>query len=291
MKKSKNLILMISISGLFLLFCFACTQRTDNSDQVFIQKITNQILSARSTHTLIQPVSKTYENISLDQAYAVQLKLSDELSKSHGPIAGYKLGYSDSSSLKKNNISVPAYGPIFKKQILKSGDTVPADDYRNFSIEHEIVFTIAKKIDHQLSSIDELVPFVKSVHIGFDMSESIFDSPTTIVDFVANGADSKYFVLGEGLDPVKTDIADITLSIIYSDSTIYEGTSKNALGNPWFALREVVNNLVERGYPLKAGDIIFSGKVAPAYKMQSDKAKGVYEGVASSFPDIHVMVK
>jgi 2-keto-4-pentenoate hydratase len=123
------------------------------------------------------------------------------------------------------------------------------------------------------------------------MSESIFDSPTTIVDFVANGADSKYFVLGEGLDPVKTDIADIAISIILKDSTIYNGTSKNALGNPWFALREVANDLAERGYPLKAGDVIFSGKVAPAYKMQSDKAKGMYKGVAGSFPDIHVMVK
>jgi len=63
------------------------------------------------------------------------------------------------------------------------------------------------------------------------------------------------------------------------------------LGNPWFALREVANDLVERGYPLKAGDVIFSGKVAPAYKMQSDKAEGRYKGIAGYFTDIHVLVK
>ena len=63
------------------------------------------------------------------------------------------------------------------------------------------------------------------------------------------------------------------------------------LGNPWFALREVANDLVARGYPLKAGDVIFSGKVAPAYKMQSDKAEGMYEGIAGYFTDIHVLVK
>ena len=63
------------------------------------------------------------------------------------------------------------------------------------------------------------------------------------------------------------------------------------LGNPWIALKEVANDLVERGYPLKAGDLIFSGKVAPTYKIQSYKAKGIYKGEAGSFPKIHVFVK
>ena len=113
--KNNNVIRMIFLSSFFLIFWIACKQKTDNSDQVLAQGIVKQILDARSTNTLIQPVSKTNENLSLEKAYAVQLKLCDELSKSYGPISGYKLGYADSSSLKKNNISVPAYGPIFKR--------------------------------------------------------------------------------------------------------------------------------------------------------------------------------
>jgi 2-keto-4-pentenoate hydratase len=291
MTKYKNLFLRIYLSGLFLIFGFACKQEVDNSNQVLIQKITSKILNARSTNTLIPSVSKTNVNLSVEDAYAVQVKLSDELSKSYGPIVGYKLGYADSSSLKKNNIPVPAYGPIFKSQIKKSGDSIPASDYRIFAVENEIVFTIAKTIDKNLNTIDELVPFVKSVHIGFDMPEGIFDGPTTIVDFVAGGGGSKYFILSEGLDPAKTDVKDITISVIFSDTSVYKGNSKKVLGNPWFALKDVANDLVKRGYPLKAGDVIFSGKVAPAYKMQADKAGGTYKGVASPFADIHVLVK
>ena len=291
MNKCKNLILILLIMSFFLIFRIGCKQRADSSDQDLIQKIAYQIIEARSTNTLIQPVSKTNENLSIDKAYAVQVKLSEELSKSYGPIVGYKLGYADSSSLKKNNISFPAYGPIFTSQIKKSGESIPASDFRNFVIENEIVFTIAKTIDQNLNTIDELVPFVKSVHAGFDMSEGIFDGPTTIIDFVANGAGSKYFVLSEGLDPGKTDVTDITLSIMLSDTVVYKGTSKRVLGNPRFALMGVANDLVKRGYPLKAGDVIFSGKVAPAYKMQSDKADGTYKGVAGSFADIQVLVK
>jgi len=160
---------MIFLTGFFLIFCVSCQKKGDNSDQVLVKEIVHHILEARSTNTFIQPISKTNENLSLDKAYEIQIKLSNELSKSYGPIAGYKLGYSDSSSLKRNNISVPAYGPIFKNQIKESGESVPASDFRNFSIENEIVFTIAKTIDQKLSSMDELVSFVKSVHIGFDM--------------------------------------------------------------------------------------------------------------------------
>lgn len=282
---------MIFLTGFFLIFWIACQQKTDNSDHALIQKIANQILEAHSTNTLIQPISKTNGNLSLEKAYAVQLKISGELSKSFGPIAGYKLGYSDSSSLKKNNINIPAYGPIFKNQIKKSGDTIPAKDYRNFSIEQEIVFTIAKTIDQKVSSIDELVPYVQSVHTGFDMPEVVFDDPTNIIDFVADCAGSKYFALSEGLDPKKTDISDIAISVKLRDGIIYKGTSKNELGNPWFALKEVANDLVERGRPLKAGYVIFSGKVAPTYKMQSNMAKGIYKGIASPFTDLEVIVK
>ncbi len=63
------------------------------------------------------------------------------------------------------------------------------------------------------------------------------------------------------------------------------------LGNPWFALRDVANDLVERGYPLKTGDVIFSGKVAPAYKIRSYLSKGIYKGSSSSFTDIDVLIK
>lgn len=291
MIKCKNPVVVVFISTIFLIICFSCKQKTDDNDQVLIQKITKQILDARATNTLIPAISKTNENLTLEKAYAVQLQLSTELSKSYGPVRGYKLGYADSSSLKKNNINVPAYGPIFKSQIKKSGDSIPAKDFRNFSIENEIVFTMAKTIDQKLNSIDELVPFVKSVHIGFDMSEGIFEGSATIVDFVAEGAGSKYFVLSEGCDPGTTEITNLTLSIIFNDINVYDGNSNNVLGNPWFALRDVANDLVERGYPLRAGDVIFSGKLAPAYKIQSDKAKGIYKGFGGSFTDIDVLVE
>lgn len=276
--------------GFFSISWIVCKQNTDSDNQLLIDKVLNQVLEARSSNTPIPPVSKTFENLSLDIAYAAQLKLRDELTKSYGPVVGYKLGYADSSSLIKNNIKTPAYGPIFKGQIKKSGDSIPASAYRNFAIENEIVFTIGKTIDQKINSIDQLLSFVNTVHIGFDMPEGIFEASSTIVDFVLDGAGSKYFVLSEGLDPQTTDVTDLVLFIKFDESSVYEGSSKNVLGNPWFALREVANDLVERGNPLKAGDVIFSGKTAPAYKIQSDQAKGVYHGHGGSFSDIYIMV-
>lgn len=288
---NNNLIRRILLTGVFLVLCMSCHQNEGASNEDLLKEIVDQIMQARSTKILIQPVSKTNENLSLEEAYEIQVGLSKEISKSHGPIVGYKLGYSDSSAFTKNNISVPAYGPIFKNQIKNSGETISASDFHNFSIENEIVFTIAKTIDQKLNSIGELLPFVKSVHIGFDMSETVFASPSTIVDFVVDAGGSKYFVLSEGLDPEEIDVSNIMLSAIYGDSTIYTGTTRKVLGNPWFALREVANDLVERGYPLKAGDVIFSGKVAPAYKMQSKNATGLYKGTGKPFPDIQIWVK
>jgi 2-keto-4-pentenoate hydratase len=286
--KIKTIILVFLSSVIWI----ACQQKEQTEDKDVIRRVTQELLQARASNTLITPVSVTYSNLSLREAYAVQISLAEELSKSFGPVTGYKLGYADSSALKSNNLNIPAYGPIFKNQIKQSGDTIPAKDFHDFSVENEIVFKIAGTIDTKINSVDELIPYVQSVHIGFDMSEGIFEGKTSVVDFVANGAGSKYFVLSEGLDPATTDVKDVLISVVNdADSVVYQGSSSNVLGNPWFALKDIANDLAERGIPLKDGDVIFSGKLAPAYKIAAEKAAGIFRGQGDPFPNFQVVVK
>jgi len=279
-------------ASLLLAISFSCQKETQVAGQKRISEITEKLIQARSTNTIIQPVSASYPELTLKEAYAVQAEPADKLSLVYGPLSGYKLGYADSSSLISNNLDIPAFGPLFKNQIKQSGDTIPAKDFRNFSIENEIVFKIGGTIDTPVNSVNELLPFVESVHIGFDMSEGIFGGKSTVVDFITNGAGSKYFVLGEGMDPAATDVSDIMLTVAGpADSIVYQGSSINVLGNPWYALLDVANDLANRGYPLKKGDVIFSGKVAPAYKVSFNKAAGIYKGSGEPFSDMHIVVQ
>ena len=162
----------------------------------------------------------------------------------------------------------------------------PLKDFMKFSVECEVTFKIGKDIDKSFTSVDELKPFIESVHLGFDMSEGVFESPSTAQDFIACGAGSKYFMVGEGQDPNEANVEDILLTVEFKDKVVYEGSSKNVLGNPWNVMLAVSNDLFERGNPLKKDNLIFSGKTASAFKVDLDKAAGVFTGKGGSFESV-----
>jgi len=271
------------IGVLYVCFSYGCQGEQSSSADDKYAKIVNDILQAQQTLTTIPSLSKSFDSMTEDEAYKIQDLLAAELTKKYGPVAGYKIGYADSSSLKKNNLKVPAYGPLFKSRIIENGGTVPLRDFMKFSIENEVTFKLGKDVDRIFESVDDLKPYIESVHLGFDMSEGVFESPSSARDFIACGAGSKYFMIGEGKGPHQVDVEDVLLRIEFKDQVVYEGSSKNVLGNPWNVMLAVSNDLFRRGKPIKKGNLIFSGKAAPAYTVVLEEAAGVFNGEGVPF--------
>jgi 2-keto-4-pentenoate hydratase len=292
--KGKNLLIFrrLIMNGMFILMMlYGCQNENSTTQNAQYPHIVNDILNAQNSLSSIPSLSRTYSLLTEDAAYKIQDLLAAELKKKYGPVAGYKIGYADSSALKKNGLECPAYGPFFKSRLVENGGVVPVKDFTKFSIECEVVFKIAKDIDKICSSIDELNPYIESIHLGFDMSESVFDSPSTTIDFIAGGAGSKYFMIGEGKNPDQVAIEDVMITVEFKDTVVYAGSSKNVLGNPWNVMLAVSNDMFKRGKLLKKGDLIFSGKAAPAFKVDLKNATGTYTGKASQFTPVVCNVK
>jgi len=248
----KNLIYLSSL----VVFCIgvfgACQREKSDSTKDKYTEIVNDILQAQSTLTTIPSLSKSYGYLTVEEAYIVQDLLAAKLAEKYGSLAGYKVGFADSSALKKNSIQIPAYGPLFEKRVLDNGSTVPIKDFREFSIENEITFKIGRDVDKRFNTIDELKSYVESVHLGFDMSEDVFEGPTTVQDFIVCGAGSKYFMIGDGLKPDQVSLDDIMITVDFKDQVVYKGSSKNVLVNPQW----VPTNLVHS--PIMTDQITFS---------------------------------
>lgn len=272
----------ILLGGLF----YGCQVEKTSSKDTKYREIVSDIIEAQNDLKTIPSLSKSYPSLTVDEAYEIQDILATEIAKKNGPVAGYKIGYADSNALKKNNLDIPAYGPFFKNQLLKNGGNVPLKDFIKFAIENEIIFKIGKDVDKNCNTIDEIKTYIESIHLGFDMSETVFKSPSGAQDFIAGGAGSKYFMIGEGLDPDEVDLENVTLTIEFKDKIVYDGSSKNVYGNPWNVMLAVSNDLYKRGKPLKKGYLIFSGKAAPAYKIKLVDATGTFTGTGSPFQPV-----
>ena len=52
----------------------------------------------------------------------------------------------------------------------------------------------------------------------------------------------------------------------------------------------LANDLLRRGRPLEAGDIVLTGKVAPAVRLQGEAAHGTFSGMAEPLGALSVQV-
>lgn len=258
-----------------------------------VQQMVADVVSARESLGRIPPLTETYGAFSVEEAYVIQERLIDELIKRHGAVVGYKIGFASPDDFATFNIDEPAYGPLFESYRVEDGGSIDSDTFNRFHIENEVAFVVGRAIETPVQDVESLKPYVQSVHAGFDMADTVFDPPSaqTIPDFVANGGGAKAFVLGPAKDPREIDIDDVSLTVERNGERLYEGPSTAVMESPWNVLLFLANDLIQRGHALQAGDVVLTGKVAPAVVREGDAVGGTYTGSAGPLGEVSVTVQ
>ena len=229
----------------------------------------------------VDPISHTFGTFSMDEAYGIQKTLADKVEEHAGPVVGYKVAYASKAAREEFSMSEPARGPFYLTQRVPSGTTLPAHTFNSITLETEIAFTIGKRIDKPIKTIDELKPYVKWVHAAFDAGNFPFkmDKAKPIpADMVASGTGAHIFVFGAPVDPATVNLEDLTTSLARNGQKIREAPAKEILGNPWNSLLWCANHLQKYRLTLEPGMVVFSGTAAKAYKATGDEIRGEYVG-------------
>ncbi len=254
----------------------------------------NRMMDSTNSMVPTTPLSVERE-ISVKEAYEIQKVFDAKMSKKYGDVTGYKVAYASKASQKAWNITAPTFGTLFEDQLIENGGSTEADDYILFFNESEIAFKMGADVKTPIKSVDELMPFIGSVHVGFDIPDQRFDpkkGKIGVADAIALSCASKAYMIGDGVDPKGLDYENITVSMSHNEQTVYEGAASNVMGDPRLAVVELVNHLLEQGTFLKKGDVVLSGAVAGAYCPKTEEArKGVYVGTATGFPSIKLIVE
>lgn len=234
-------------------------------------------------------------DITVEDAYRIQAVYNSLMQKTYGKPVGYKVAYASKASQQKWNIDAPTFGTFFAKQRVENGGTVKAEDFILFHNETEIAFIIAKDIKTPIKTIDELMPYLKSIHVGLDVPDNRFDrskGSIKVADVIAMSCGTHTYVLGDGVDPKHVDFKKMQLSLEHNERTVYAGVASNVMGDPREAVLILARHLQLQGYCLKTGDVVLSGAVAGAYCPKTTGArKGSYVGKATGLPSVKLVVK
>jgi 2-keto-4-pentenoate hydratase len=240
-----------------------------------------QMLAARERQIQITPLSHTFGTFSMETAYYIQTALSREVTKTAGPVTGYKVAYASKAAQKQFGMEEPARGPFYMSQRLPNGSTLSRSLFNEIMLETEVAFTIGKRIDTAIKDVADLRPYVQWVHPAFDAGNfpyTVEQAKPTPPDMVAIGTGAHVFVVGPAMNPNTLNLGRIDLALARNGETIRKSPARDVLGNPWNSLLWCVNHLHKFGLTLEPGMVVLTGTAAPAYKVKGEAIKGHYVG-------------
>ena len=227
-----------------------------------INQAANALYAALRSGTPIAPLTETYAGLSIDDAYAISLKLLDKRLEDGEKIIGKKIGVTSKPVMDMLGVNQPDFGFLTNKMISKDGivDT-------SFMIlpraEAEIAFKLKSDLSGPGVTEDDVLYATEAVAACFEIVDSrVKDWKIKIQDTVADNASCGTMAIGATwVDPEKVDLLGCEAVVTKNGNPLSVGVGAATLGSPLKAIAWLANTLGERGIPFKAGEIILSGSL------------------------------
>ena len=213
----------------------------------------------------------------LDEGYAIQRAL-DNLA---GPAAGWKIAATSKAGQDHLGASGPMVGRLYEAQRRETGSALSVSAMQMRSAEPEFAFVLAEDV----ASVDELLAAVGSLMLAIEVPDSRFSdfSKVGVPSLVADAMCGGFFITGPPVaDWRSLELASQPARLICDGVEVSAGSGANVLGDPREALRWMAGEVLSRGWPLRAGDIVLTGASAPPVAVHAgDALEAVFDGLGS----------
>jgi 2-keto-4-pentenoate hydratase len=224
------------------------------------------LYDARRSGVPIEPLTDSYGDISVTDAYRVQRDLVARLMADGDRIVGYKLGLTSAPMQRMFGVDSPDFAPVLASHVRPDGAEVGAAGFIHPRVEAEIALVLG----WDLAGRDCTALDVARATAGATPAIEIVDSRIAgwrikLADTIADLASSGAIVLGSAVVPV--DGVDLRLAgMVFSrdGEVIATGAGAAALGSPLNATAWLVRTLAGLGESLRAGQFVMTGALHAA---------------------------
>lgn len=242
------------------------------------------LLDAYRTGKPIPPLTTTYPELTLDEAYAVQLLQIHELIAGGRTIKGHKVGLTSAAMQRLLGVDEPDFGHLLDDFFYLEHAPIPLDRFVQPRIEPEVAFVLKSPLRGPGVTVPEAIAAVDFVLPALEIVDSrIEDWKIALFDTIADNASSGALVLGSR----PTALADIDLRLcgavlIRNGAVVGTGAGGAVLGSPITSLVWLANTLGARGVALDAGHIILPGAVCAMVPVAAgDSFTATFAGLGS----------
>ncbi|TQL47108.1 2-keto-4-pentenoate hydratase [Homoserinimonas aerilata] len=224
------------------------------------------LLGAYASREPIAPLTATNPDLSVEDAYAVQLHQVAAWKAAGRTVVGYKVGLTSQAMQQQLGVDQPDFGHLFDDMVLDASAPINLDGHIAPRIEPEISFVLKKDLRGPGLTAQDVTDAVGHAVISLEIIDSrIADWKITLADTIADNASSGALVLGDrkiALDDVDLAAAPVTLS--RNGEVVGTGLGSAVLGHPIEGAVWLANTLGALGQTLEAGSIIMAGSITAA---------------------------
>ncbi len=243
-----------------------------------------RLLQAYASREPIEPLTSTYTDLDLEDAYAIQVLQLERLLAQGRTVKGRKVGLTSVAMQRLLGVTEPDYGHLLDDFFHLEHQPIPVDRFLQPRVEPEVAFVLKRDLTGPGVTVHEALAAVDFVLPALELVDSrIRDWKIGLFDTIADNASSGAVVLGSTPTPV--DQVDLRLAgaNLYKNSELVgTGAGGAVLGSPINSLVWLANTVGARGVTLEAGQVVLPGAVCAMVPVAAgDVVTATFAGLGS----------
>lgn len=220
----------------------------------------SNLYRAEQDKKAITQLSRTFPDIELQDAYAIQ-RLWAEMHIANGARQiGHKIGLTSRAMQMASKITEPDYGHLLDSMVYRDGAQIPASAFLNPRLEVELAFIMGADLEGPGVQIYDVMRATEFIVPAMEIIDYRTEVPREITDTIADNAASGGIIIGgRTIRPFDVDIRWVGATLSKNGIIEESGVSAAIMGHPAAGVAWLVNKLSVVGAKLEKGQIVLAG--------------------------------
>ena len=227
----------------------------------WIDEMATSLAAAERDVQPIEPLKEQRPEMTVEDAYDVQMLAVRRRIEAGAKVAGHKIGFTSKAMQVQLGVDVPDYGHLLDDMFLFEEEEVSRSSLIVPRVEPEIAFVLATDLTGPgvgaadvLRATDFVVPALEII------DSRVVDWRIKIEDTIADNASAARVVLGGPAHDVRDiDLPHVPVVLRRNGAIVETAAGAAVLGNPVSAVAWLANALAAYGVSLEAGNVVLSG--------------------------------
>ncbi len=211
-------------------------------------------------------ITTQVDDLSIDDAYAIQAAALNLLIDRGEGVAGAKLGLTSVAKQQQMGVDAPVYGWVLESSVLPATGEVVVEELIHPRIEPEIVFRLGSDLTGPGVDVGDVFDATDEIVGGIEVIDSRYEAFSfTLPDVIADNTSAARVMIGtDGIRPGGADLT--TLGCVFEVDGAVTGTATGAalLGDPAACVAMLANHLARYGQGLEPGWLVMAGAATDA---------------------------